>query len=264
MKSLFTFMLLMLVAVSVSAIEFRPSPLMSELALSRYALDQDEFDEFDDEPKSVETNSLDNTQDESGPKVSAYRAGLYSMILPGWGQRLNKRSGKSRVFFAVEAISWIGFASYRIYGNWKKDDMIEFAASAAGASLEGKDDEFLDFVGFYEDIDEYNTFGRVFDPDRPYREDNVDNHWRWQSIEDQAVYRNLKNQSRESHRRANFMLGIAALNRIVSVIDAVRDALRAERVIDESFSDLDQVHYRLTFNPMGYHDQVKLTLLTGL
>jgi len=251
-------------AVSASAVELKQSPLMSELAGARYALDREQFDGFGVEPRAHDSAATVNPHKKRARKTSVYKAGLFSLLLPGLGQRLNDRSGKARVFFMVEAVSWIGFASNRIYGNWKKNDLIDFAASAAGAHLEGKDDAFLDFVGFYEDIDEYNSFGRVFDSDRPYRQDNADNHWRWQSSEDQGVYRNLKNRSREAYRRANFMLGLAALNRIVSVIDAVRDARRAERVIDEPFSRLGPFRYQLTFNPLSSHDQVRLTLLTGL
>ena len=170
-------------------------------------------------------------------RKSAWRAAAYSALLPGLGEYYVGSRKKARYFFAAEAVSWIGLFAFRTYGGWKKDDYINYAAERAGAQLEGKSDEFHDWVGFYSDIDQFNTLGRVSDRDRPYLEDTPENHWRWQSLDDRMAYRDLKNRSREAYRRADFMIGVMILSRIVSIIDAVHDARQTGSLFEEASAD---------------------------
>ncbi|HWR84133.1 MAG TPA: hypothetical protein VN285_12600 [Candidatus Deferrimicrobium sp.] len=190
---------------------------------------------------------------------SVVGAAWRSAVLPGWGEFYVGHKRKARVFFTVEGLAWIGFFGFRTYGNWKEDDFIRFAAQRAGADLDGKDDWFLDVVGFYDDIDDYNALGRAYDPERPYLEDNATYHWRWQQPADRDIYRNLKNQSREAFRRANFMIGLALVNRVVSVIDAVRDARRSRRTLDDSFDDPQKSRWRFRVDPFSRDRQLILT-----
>ena len=232
--------------------------------------------------QTISSNSrfvLDNPKDEFGsvnagrspdssklsvkPKKSMWKAAGLSALIPGAGQYYLGNRRKARVFFGVEAATWIGFASFEIYSHWKKDDLIRFARDRANARLEGKSDEFLDLVGFYPSIRDYNTLGRAFDPERLYFDDSPDTHWQWQTDQDRQVYRNLKNRSREAHRRAQFMLGAAIINRIISVVDAVRSARHQERQIDDTFSSVDRSRVHLTFDPASTSRQVRLSIITN-
>lgn len=192
-----------------------------------------------------------------------WKAAALSLAIPGAGEYYLGHKNKAKAFFAVEAAAWTGFAAFKIYSHWKKDDLIHYARDHAGANLDGRDDEFLDLVGFYTSVREYNTLGRVSDPERPYLDESSADYWDWQSEEDRAVYRNLKNRSREANRRSEFMIGLAVVNRIVSVIDAVRDARRQERTIDDTFSSDDKSRVKLTFDPMSPRRQMKLTIMTN-
>ena len=102
----------------------------------------------------------------------------------------------------------------------------------------------------------------VGDPDRPYLEDTPENHWLWLSDSDREAYRDLKNSSREAYRRSDFMIGVAVVNRIISVIDAVRDAKRANRRLDDSFTNSDGFNYRFSIDPLDPDTQVTLTIYT--
>jgi hypothetical protein len=160
-------------------------------------------------------------------------------------------------------LTWVGFAAFRVYSSWKEDDFVRFATVHANARLEDRDDEFRDLVGFYSDIDQYNSFGRVFDPERPYLEDTPDNHWRWDSIESRETYRHLKNRSREAKRRSDFMIGIAVVSRIISVIDTIRDGKRQNRELDSNgFSDRSGPDLKFKVDPFSSTKQVSLTLFT--
>ena len=251
----------LLVAARVSGVELKQTPIQSTLQQSLSAAGSDDFDysqpshrwKDEDEPE------WDSRQ---GHAKSVAKAALYSALVPGWGEYYVGHKKKARFFFTVEVLSWIGFIGFTTYGNWKEDDFIRFANERAGANLNGKDDWFLDMVGFYEDIDEYNSFGRVYDPDRPYLDDNASNHWRWQSPSDKELYRHLKNRSREAYRRADFMIGLAILNRVVSVIDAVRDAKRSRHTFDASFGNSGGIRYRFDVDPFSSRRQISFTLFT--
>lgn len=253
------FFLAILWAQSSGAVEMQATPIQQQMeaeVTSVAWLADDDFDVVPEDQPPVNGRE--------GKKVSVVKAAMLSALLPGLGEYYTGHRTKAKYFFGAEAATWAGFIAFRTYGGWKKDDLIRFAAANAGASLDGKDDEFLDWVGFYPSIDDFNTLGRVSDPDRPYLEDTPENHWLWLSESDQEAYRDLKNSSREAYRRANFMIGVAIVNRLISVIDSIRDAKRASRRIDDSFTDSRKLNYKLSVNPFSASNQIRLTIYTPL
>lgn len=214
-------------------------------------------DEFD--------TAVKGTTPTSGSKnKSLIKAGLYSALLPGLGQRYVGSSTKTKVFLGVEIGIWLGYASYKVYEGWKEDDMIRFAAEHANAQLENTSDDFRDLVGFYDDIDQYNMVARATDfGTRPYLMDTPENHWRWQSSNDQGSYRQFKNSWREAGRRAEIMLVMTVVNRLVSIIDAVRDARKSNRRLDTEFSKEEKPSVHLAIDPLSRNNQVKVAV-TGL
>jgi hypothetical protein len=212
-----------------------------------------------------ETEAADDnrTQDGTVRRKSVMRAAMYSALLPGAGEYYVGNRTKAKVFFAGELLIWAGFVSFRTYSDWKKDDYIRFARLNAGASLEGKSDDFLGWVGFYESIDQYNDLGRAVEPGRPYLPDTPENHWRWQSDADREHYQELKRISRRADQRADFMIGAAIVNRIISIIDSVRDAVRLNRRAGSEFSELDKPRLKVDIDPFRSGKQVKVTLLTS-
>ncbi len=247
---------LVLLTYNLPAVALKNTPLQERLASSI----SNDFSNI----SLAMTNSSDQEFGSSPPaagerKISLVKAGIYSALLPGLGEYYVGHRSKARIFFAVEAATWISFFTYNFYGNWKKDDLINFAATHANANLEGKTKEFQDWVGFYQDIDQFNSLGRVGDPDREYLVDNAENHWRWQTQAEQEIYRQLKNKSRDAYRRRDFMVGLAIVNRVVSIIDAVRDAQRSRREIkDSEFSLVKGISYRVEIVP--FDEQRPLTL----
>jgi hypothetical protein len=247
-------------AVPVSAVTLKETPLQTQF--SHDIANSFEMVSFALVDFSGDELSTPSTQSDR-KNYSMVRAGLYSALLPGLGEYYVGHRSKARVFFTVEAATWITFFTFHIYGNWKENDFVDYAAVHANASLNGKSDEFEDWVGFYEDIDQFNSLGRVQDPERPYLVDNAENHWRWQSANEQSTFRHLKNRSREAFRRRDFMVGLAIVSRVVSIVDAVRDARRANRKIDDGgFSIADKINYRLEINPFDDERPISMALYT--
>jgi len=203
-------------------------------------------------------------QGASGRK-SVFRAGLYSALIPGAGQYYLGNRRTARYFFAAEALTWIGYISFRSYGNWRRDDYINYAAVYAGAQLEGKSDEFLSWVGFYNSIRDFNNLGRAYDPERPYLPNSPENYWEWQSDEERQTFRDLRNSSKEAYRRSEFMIGLAIVDRVVSVVEAVRSASRINRRIGSLGSNTETERgIRLSVDPWSTSRQVCVTVYPGL
>jgi len=105
----------------------------------------------------------------------------------------------------------------------------------------------------------------VGDPDRAYLEDTPDNHWEWQSDAERRMYRDLRNGSKEAYRRADFMVVAAVVDRMISIIDAVRSAKRMNRALedeDDAFTARSNRKFHFTVDPLASR-QVCITLYPG-
>ena len=218
-------------------------------------------DEFGDEKPAAKPKEAAETP-KTGHK-SLYKAALLSAIVPGGGQYYLGNKRAARYFFVAEAATWVAYFSWHTYGNWKKDDYVRYAAERANAQLEGKSEEFLSWVGFYDNIREFNNLGRVSDPERAYLFDTPANHWEWQNQGDRRTYRDLRNSSKEAYRRSDFMIAAAVVDRIISIIGAVRSASHMGRSIEsEDFSAQPGSRFKFEVDPLASR-QICLTLYPG-
>jgi len=255
----------LVLCLPLGAVELRPEPIQTQLRSSLAASSSIgvggtmTLGGVYDTRKSPEASE----QDGYGRK-SAFKAAFFSALLPGMGQYYCGHRKTARYFWAAEAASWLGLVAYRTYGGWKEDDYIRFGREKAGVRLENKPDWFVDYVSYYDNIDQYNQFGRAIDRERPYLENTSENYWFWKSTSDKNAFRDLKNRSREAYRRSDFMIGAMIVNRMVSAIHAVRIAGRTGKRLDD-LVDLDhpaKLDYRVEVNPFSDHIQLGVTLFT--
>jgi hypothetical protein len=176
--------------------------------------------------------SLDMSKPATGKHVSIKKAMLLSVLLPGAGQYYAGATFRGQVFMGIEAAIWSGFIAWRVYGDWKRDDYKDYAATHAGVDNAGKDDQFYDWIGFYDSRDEFNQLGRLYTPDRPFLPDNSANFWQWDSEASRLVFKDIKEASKRSFRNASFMLGLALFNRVIAGIDTYRTVKAAGRKVD--------------------------------
>ncbi|KAA3636308.1 MAG: hypothetical protein DWP97_03025 [Calditrichaeota bacterium] len=257
-QTIFSYIIFLFIVSSASAVELAEEPIQSRLQSN--ILFADESWEIGDSKTEENTKSDDIQYSSQTKKYSLGKAVLYSALLPGLGQRYVGKSTKSKVYFASEALTWAGYAAFSLMGKWKKDDLIDYAAVHASAQLEGKDDQFLDYVGFYNSLDEFNTLGRVTDRDREYYQSTAEFYWQWDSATNRETYKDIKNSSKEAYRRADFMIVIAIVNRLVSVIDVVRDVRSENKKVATNISSVEEKKYKLSINPLSNTTQVKLTI----
>jgi hypothetical protein len=184
---------------------------------------------------------------------SGTKAALLSLLLPGAGEIYGGSKTKGKIFMFSEVSLWAGFFAFRTYGDWLEDDYKVYAASYARVDLDGKDDDFFDNLTFYDSRDQYNQFGPLFfEEKQPYPLDDTWN-WEWDSRESREHYRDLKNRSKSAYRRALYMVGLSALNRIVSVVDAIKTVRAYNR---KKSLELSQIKFDLKANPLGNNPQV--------
>lgn len=207
-------------------------------------------------------NEQPDAIDDNGKSV--IKAGLYSFMLPGWGQYYNNKMTKARIFFAAEILTWVSYFSLRTYGSWRNDDMVRFANSQAGADIEDKDEIFTGQMDLYWDIDQYNGIGRILEPGSPYYSPNSSYYWRWQSAEDKDTFGYLRERGKEAYRASKWMFIVGLINRVVSTVDAVRDAKRGGNAESEDFlSSITDSKFALDIDPMSIDRQIKLTYYPG-
>jgi hypothetical protein len=187
---------------------------------------------------------------------SATKAALLSFILPGAGEIYGGAKTKGQIFVFSEASVWAGYFAFQTYGNWLEDDYKSYAASHAQVDLTGKPSDFFDNLAFYDSRDMYNQFALLYHPGEahPYPEDDLWN-WAWESRDSRLYYRELKNRSRDASRRALYMVGLSVVNRIISVLDAMKTVRTYNRA--KSF-ELSRIKFDLKANPFSHNPRIML------
>jgi hypothetical protein len=221
---------------------------LEEKNFSRQNYTSEESDDFFQMPGEFE-------EKRKGMK-STTKAALLSLLLPGAGEIYGGSKTKGKIFIFSEASLWAGFFGFRTYGAWLKKDYKVYAASHAKVNLEEKSDNFFDELAFYDSRDQYNQFGPLYHrgEKQPYPEDDFWN-WEWDSRESRYYYRDLKNRSKSASRKALYLVGLSMVNRIVSVVDAMKTVRTYNRKKSLEFS---QIKLDLKANPFGHNPAVML------
>lgn len=169
---------------------------------------------------------------------NARRVGL-SLLLPGAAHLHMGERRRAAAFIVAEAATWTAWGVFRVQGAQRRDSYIEMAKLDAGVpDAEGRGDAYYHLLGSWSSSDAYDQLvrreARDLYPDdlqarAAYFEANrtaADRSWRWESLAAWDRYRAKRNDSRQAYRSARMMLGLAAANRVVAMVDA---ALLARR-----------------------------------
>jgi TM2 domain-containing membrane protein YozV len=190
---------------------------------------------------------------------SVSKAAFLSLLLPGAGEIYAGAQTKGKIFISVEASFWAGFFGFRTYGGWLKRDYKVYAASHAKVNLAGKPDDFFDNLAFYDNRDMYNQFALLYHRGeaKPYPEDDFWN-WEWDSPKSKSYFRDLKNRSKAAYRKALYVVGLSLVNRVVSVVDAMKAVRSYNR---KKSLEISKVRFDFKLNPFG-HDQKLMLYVT--
>jgi hypothetical protein len=217
--------------------------------------DKDLFAQIDDTSGAIQGDRAPVAKSKSMTKAI-----LFSFLLPGAGHFYLGEKGRGEIFAGGEVVCWAGFLAYRIYGNWEKDNYIKYAVQHAGIDPSGKDEEFYKNLTFYESRDEYNEAGRLYDYGPYYRMNTSFYYWHWDSEGSRDKYRDMRNSSKSAYRNANFLIGVAAANRVIAAIDSFRLAKRLADRAKAGYGLGNGTKIKLRADPFGRDPGFKVTI----
>ena len=195
---------------------------------------------------------------------SPKRAFVYSLLIPGWGQKYaGSHAIKPLLFLAAEAGLWMGYFKYRNDGNKRTDDYEAFADShwTAGTIISADsvapdstyrwwllmeydtpyDGDITELTHelpdsktqqYYEMIGKYDQFRAGWDDywlnQKLYDSTNADEEILFLSP-NREMYENMRKDANDLLDKANNFVIVSLLNRIISGIDAAMSARRYNR-----------------------------------
>jgi hypothetical protein len=193
---------------------------------------------------------------------------LYSLVLPGLGELYLGHKGRATAFFAVEGAIWTSYIAFQSQGGHRKDLYQEFAEVRAGAARKD-DDEYYRVIGNYISSDGpfsanegVRRQARALYPNNPaeqqaYYEEHAytgDDSWNWFSEADLDRYKDMRTESLDAYQKADYSLGAAVANRLLSIIDV--GILGAQASHDE---DEAEIHMNMTGGREGPGAQLVLS-----
>ncbi|MCX5752529.1 MAG: hypothetical protein NTW97_02650 [Candidatus Krumholzibacteria bacterium] len=174
---------------------------------------------------------------ESGKGISAMNAAAWSLLLPGLGQQRAGHTLSAKIFYGIEAATWISVASFLWMGYDREHTYKDYAVVFANVQGTSHSKDFYRTIGEYMASDGpggYNEAVRREARDLYYpnlaaiesyyraRAMTGDESWTWRDEHEYRRYGDIRDGSRFAYRVALYSaIGAAAL-RIVSAADAVR------------------------------------------
>ncbi len=190
--------------------------------------------------------------------LSAKRAVLYSLLLPGLGDYYAGYKTRATAFFMIDAGIWISYGVMKSQSSQREDAFQEMAVRYAGVSATGLSDEYYSTIGQYNThrayeaefkkehrIEIYPDIGYEA-MEQHYIENRVTDfeEWVWQSNEHRQDFRELRSSSRLSDRRSGYMFALAAANRVIAALFSYH----AVKTYNDGL-EMQTGGYRLDFSP---------------
>jgi len=196
------------------------------------------------EPRPTVVHAPMNQAAAVQPK-SAFVGAALSLLLPGLGEVYGGNFESGRYFLGAEVALLLGIGTQYLRGSSFESDYKVLARTNAGVSGD-KDEQFWRDISSFNSIDEFNAerlrnrdFGGLYNPQTHF--------WQWQSDTDRRQFRDLRIQSDKAYQSIYYLLAAMGINRILSMINAVRGINTFNEV--NGFSKDDEMETSLYFLP---------------
>lgn len=161
---------------------------------------------------------------------SPRKAAALSLVLPGLGHRYahgGQWTNTASLLAIADVSTWLGLVGTNRHRNQAIDSYTLLASSRAGADVVGKDRRFFLNLATYQSSDDFlETALRNRAWDQLSYVDDASFQWEWESDEDFAAYRDLRNKSESLKRRRSILIAAVVTNRLISTISSVLVARR--------------------------------------
>lgn len=177
-------------------------------------------------------NRINLFEGEKLEKKNTGVAVVLSLLLPGMGELYAGSYESGKYFTISDAVLWGAVIGLNSYGNWKRDNYKSFAETYGGINPNSKDEDYYANIGDYKSIEDFN---REMDLQREFSKVyNVQNYfWNWGTDSRRKEYRDMWRSSEQAFNSIRFAVGALILNRLVSVINAVRLVSAHNKKVDQ-------------------------------
>ncbi|MBI3189111.1 MAG: hypothetical protein HYZ33_00530 [Ignavibacteriales bacterium] len=194
------------------------------------------FSHSDNFSLSTNTNLKEIEFSISDGKKSVAAATALSLLLPGLGEWYAGDFNTGKYFTIAEGSLWLTWTSFRMYGDWVRDDARDYAVQYAGITNENKDAQYYIDIGNFLSVEAYNEQMLLSrDVDNMYNAQS-DEKWNWDTDERREEYRQLRVQSDEVYNNANFVIAAIVVNHVVSAINAARTTIKHNDALEQTGS----------------------------
>lgn len=160
---------------------------------------------------------------------------LYSLLLPGMGELYAESYSSGKYFTVLEGALWGIYIGMNAYSNSQEDNYKEFAQAVGGVNPENKSSDYYAIIGVYQNIDEYNNakalernFGAMLNKNQFF--------WDWKTSQNRKSFRNMWTSSEQASNNLRFVVGAMLLNRVASIINAVRLTAKYNKGLQQQLS----------------------------
>jgi len=193
------------------------------------------FQKLKNEVSSISLPAKPTISLEASGKKNVALAILFSALLPGMGELYaqNYESGK---YFTIADAALLGvYFGVDTYGNWKKENYKSFAKSFGGVTPSNKNDDYFATIGNYMNIDQYND-EKAFEGRFTELFNKSSMNWNWETETQRREYRGMWLSSQRAYNNLQFVVGAMLINRLASIINAVRSVVAYNKNISAQTS----------------------------
>lgn len=191
---------------------------------------------------------------------SKFRAALLSILVPGTGEVYARAKTSGYISLTAEAFLWLGYLGCQQQSEWLEDDFKQYAYIYANTKIKKGSEQYYDLIQDFSSSEEYNNnvyiYARYF-LNHGWTEDEYNeflainlyegnNAWEWQDRDKQLHFSELRRDRNQFDIISRFAVGAMVVNRIVSVIKAVR----AVHVHNHDLRSSDNISFNFDYNPV--------------
>ena len=159
-----------------------------------------------------------------------------SLLLPGWGELSLDQKSRGQKLLAADILLWLTVLNGKNLSKNYESDYRAFASEHAGVDWSHVDYLFSVDIGYYNQLDEYNSEkarqrslemetdlnGELI---REYGHSiyplNGDFEWEWDTPTNRQSYNDLRVSSANWDKYANFAIAGLIINRVISIVDII-------------------------------------------
>ena len=159
-----------------------------------------------------------------------------SLLFPGWGELSLNQNSRGQKLMAADIILWLTVFNGKNLSKNYESDYRAFASEHAGVNWSHTDYLFAVDIGYYEDLNDYNSAkarqrsleletdlngGLIREYGHAIYPENGDFDWQWDSDSNRKSYKDMRISSANWDKYANFAIAGLLVNRVISVIDVI-------------------------------------------